>query len=89
MPERWLTDDSEKLRTMEQCLIPFGVGSRTCIGKNISLYEINKLIPQLVRDYDIDIQQKGGTDMRSKNMWFVKPVQFEIKIRQRSVRSDA
>ncbi|RAH56334.1 cytochrome P450 [Aspergillus piperis CBS 112811] len=89
VPERWLTDDPEKLRVMEQCLVPFGVGSRTCIGKNISLYEINKLIPQLVRDYDIDIQQKDGTDMRSKNMWFVKPVQFGIKIRQRSAGSDA
>ncbi|GCB25018.1 pisatin demethylase [Aspergillus awamori] len=84
VPERWLTEDSEKLRIMEQCLVPFGIGSRTCIGKNISLYEINKLIPQLVRDYDIDIQQEGGTDVRSNNMWFVKPVQFDIKIKPRS-----
>ncbi|GKZ35603.1 hypothetical protein AbraIFM66950_006303 [Aspergillus brasiliensis] len=89
VPERWLTADSEKLRIMEQCLVPFGVGSRTCIGKNISLYEINKLIPQLVRDYEIDILQEGGTDMRSNDMWFVKPVRFETKVRRRSVGSPA
>ncbi|TPR06625.1 Cytochrome P450 family protein [Aspergillus niger] len=34
---------------MERSYMPFGMGSRTCIGKNISL-EMNKLIPLVVRD---------------------------------------
>ncbi|RAL03462.1 cytochrome P450 [Aspergillus ibericus CBS 121593] len=84
VPERWLLKDAEKLRLMEQCLMPFGLGSRVCVGKNISLFEINKLIPSLVRSYDIEIQEQEGKDMRARNMWFVKPVRFQVTIKKSS-----
>ena len=35
-PERWL-ESEERTREMEKYLITFGAGSRTCVGKNISL----------------------------------------------------
>ncbi|PWY74505.1 cytochrome P450 [Aspergillus sclerotioniger CBS 115572] len=87
VPERWLSNNTETLRMMEQCLMPFGLGSRVCVGKNISLFEINKLIPPLVLNYDIEIQQRDGKDMKARNMWFVKPVQFQGTIRSRPGRS--
>jgi cytochrome P450 len=31
----------------------FGYGSRTCLGKNISLLEIAKLVPQLIRHFEV------------------------------------
>jgi cytochrome P450 len=31
--------------------LQFGVGARTCIGKNISLLEMTKLLPQLVQKF--------------------------------------
>lgn len=31
-PERWLTDDQEKLALMNRNLVPFGRGSRMCLG---------------------------------------------------------
>jgi cytochrome P450 len=49
----------------------FGSGTRTCIGKHISLLEINKVIPQLLRQFDF-----SGADDRewkTENRWFVKP----------------
>ncbi|OOF96477.1 hypothetical protein ASPCADRAFT_144945 [Aspergillus carbonarius ITEM 5010] len=85
VPERWLSNDTEKLRIMEQCLMPFGLGSRVYVGKNISLFEMNKLIPLLVRHYDIEIQQQDGKDMKARNMWFVKPIQFQATIRSRQL----
>lgn len=33
------------------------MGSRTCIGKNISLLEMTKLIPQLVRNFDFELEE--------------------------------
>ncbi|CAK7207773.1 hypothetical protein SEUCBS139899_010586 [Sporothrix eucalyptigena] len=54
-PERWLDQDKEKLSLMESYWLPFGAGSRTCIGKNISLLEINKLIPVLVKKFDFSL----------------------------------
>jgi cytochrome P450 len=35
-PERWLVDDEER-KAMEKNLLVFGAGTRTCIGKNVSV----------------------------------------------------
>ncbi len=40
-PERWLEAGDKKL--MESCYPSFGFGSRTCVGKNMALMEINKV----------------------------------------------
>ncbi|KAN0112173.1 cytochrome P450 [Hyaloscypha variabilis] len=53
-PERWLEDDS-KAKVMARNMYQFGAGSHVCIGKNISLLEMTKLIPQLLRTYDIKL----------------------------------
>jgi cytochrome P450 len=59
-PERWLVDEnkdeeSEKARIKEMngCMFQFGMGSRTCIGKNISLLEIYKLVPSVLRSFEV------------------------------------
>ncbi|PVH74486.1 cytochrome P450 [Cadophora sp. DSE1049] len=69
-PERWIELSPEQLSLMERYYMPFGLGSRTCIGKNISLLEMTKLIPTLVRRYDFSIVP--GTDWTIKGRWFVK-----------------
>ena len=46
IPERWLVDD-EQYKRMDRYFMAFGMGSRICIGKNISLMEMAKIIPQL------------------------------------------
>ncbi|KAL9107920.1 MAG: hypothetical protein Q9227_007242 [Pyrenula ochraceoflavens] len=66
-PERWLpspsspppnTDNqtSEKeeearIREMDRHMFQFGGGSHLCIGKNLALLEMNKVLPTLLRDY--------------------------------------
>ena len=44
--------------------MPFGMGSRTCIGTNISLLEMSKVIPVLVRDIDFELSQDKGQIVR-------------------------
>lgn len=59
----------------------FGMGSRTCIGKNISLLEMSKLVPQLVRRFDMALDEgldKGG--LISLNRWFVKQQNFKGRV---------
>lgn len=93
-PERWLeaaADEGitgDKSKAIEQSFMPFGIGARTCIGKNISLLEMNKLIPILIRDYDIEFVTKDGEPERSKymparNRWFVKPDNLYARITRR------
>jgi cytochrome P450 len=63
-PERWLVgqgreivDDDERgkeekrIKEMGSTMLQFGMGARTCIGKNISLLEIYKLVPTVLRRF--------------------------------------
>lgn len=60
-PDRWLRPKrgesesafAERLKAMNGYMFHFGAGSRTCIGKNISLMEIYKLIPSFFRRFDV------------------------------------
>ncbi|KAK1144855.1 hypothetical protein N8T08_004868 [Aspergillus melleus] len=79
-PERWLENDKETLSFMEQNFIPFGAGARTCIGKNISLLEMSKVIPQLYRKYEFELAP--GEEMTTWEAWFVKP-KFRCFVRER------
>lgn len=81
-PERWLDSPEEKLREMNAMHMPFGLGSRTCIGKNISLLEMSKVIPQLVRHFDIAYAGEG-TELPASCDWFVKQKEFMVDIKSR------
>ena len=55
-PERWLESEGaepEKVKEMRASMFHFGAGSRTCIGRNISLMEIYKLIPTFLRRFEV------------------------------------
>ncbi|KAJ5094715.1 hypothetical protein N7456_010576 [Penicillium angulare] len=81
-PERWLEAESEpeRLKEMNQMYMPFGLGSRTCIGKHISILEMSKLIPRLARDYDLTSLQ---ATMNTENHWFVRPASLEVDVSPR------
>ncbi|KAI1142063.1 cytochrome P450 [Hypoxylon sp. FL0543] len=85
-PERWLSDDAETIAFMNRHWMPFGLGSRTCIGRHVSHLEISKLIPQLVRDFDFELSgnlANNGTSWSADNYWFVKPKNFMVRIKSR------
>ncbi|RAL09965.1 cytochrome P450 [Aspergillus homomorphus CBS 101889] len=89
-PERRLeTKLKEKQEAMEQSFTSFGKGSRTCIGKNISLLEINKLVPIILRDYDLEFAVRReptqpGMQLPGRNRWFVKPEDLPVRVRKRN-----
>jgi cytochrome P450 len=59
----------------------FGMGSRTCIGKNISLLEMSKLVPQLVRNFNFELDEYlQAAGLKSLNRWFVKQQNFRGKV---------
>jgi cytochrome P450 len=58
-PERWL-ENPVKAAEMNQVLFSFGAGARTCAGKNISYLELYKLVPAMLRTFDVsDIFLRG------------------------------
>lgn len=52
-PERWIEADRESRKAMEATMFHFGMGARTCIGKNISLLEIYKTVPSFLRRFEV------------------------------------
>lgn len=52
-PGRWLGAGKEELKEMNGTMFQFGMGARTCIGKNISLLEVYKLVPSFLRRFEV------------------------------------
>ncbi|KEF54568.1 uncharacterized protein A1O9_09010 [Exophiala aquamarina CBS 119918] len=82
-PERWL-ESPEKASAMERYFMAFGIGSRTCIGKNISLLEISKLVPELVRRFDFELANPAE-ELQTHNVWFVKQTNIFVRVAKREV----
>jgi cytochrome P450 len=53
-PERWTSREAEKVREMDRMLSHFGsAGNYTCIGKNIALLEMYKVVPAVIRHFEV------------------------------------
>jgi cytochrome P450 len=70
IPERWINTSPEKLKEMDHCILTFGAGPRTCVGKNVSFIEMHKIIPQLLRNFEIRLHR--SEEWKTRNIWFVQ-----------------
>lgn len=59
-----------------------GRSSRDCLSKNVSLMEMNKLTPELVLRFDIEMAAKDA-EWTFYDDWFVKQEGFQMKISKR------
>ncbi|KAF9631373.1 Cytochrome P450 [Lasiodiplodia theobromae] len=71
-PERWLKASEAERRRMDASFLAFGGGSRTCLGKHISMMEMMKVIPQLLREFEVQLEGGEGREWKVKNRWFVQ-----------------
>ncbi|KAK5044698.1 hypothetical protein LTR84_010590 [Exophiala bonariae] len=81
-PSRWLHGDAAK---MDKYMLHFGAGTRTCIGKNISLSEIHKLLPHVLRSFKL----KLATDKpwKTSDLWFNKQTGILVNLKRRALSS--
>ncbi|RAH70080.1 cytochrome P450 [Aspergillus aculeatinus CBS 121060] len=78
-PDRWLDRDPVP---MERAMFVFGHGARTCIGKNIALCEIYKLLPVLLWKFQVRLVE-SEKEWTTKNFWFNKPVGVKVLFEER------
>ncbi|KAH8817037.1 putative P450 monooxygenase [Xylogone sp. PMI_703] len=81
-PERWLEADAAQLKLMERNFLAFGSGARTCLGKNVSLLEMSKVVPQILRNYVVELSNPDA-EWNLTDHWFVKQTGVICNIKKR------
>ncbi|KAL3421108.1 cytochrome P450 [Phlyctema vagabunda] len=79
-PERWL--DTERAAEMNKYMFHFGAGSHMCIGRNISMLEIYKIVPVFLRTFEISLE-KPYAQWKLYNTMFAKPTDCNMRLRSR------
>lgn len=51
-PERWIDPNAEGVRRMEQAGMGFRRGRRVCLGQNVALMQMKKVVPALILGFD-------------------------------------
>jgi cytochrome P450 len=87
VPERWLVEDDEEqhLRAMENAIFTFGAGSRICLGKNIALLEISKLVPELLRRFEITLVDPKRYRLQPGWLVLQKGLDVRLKMRDQAI----
>ncbi|KAA8652914.1 cytochrome P450 [Aspergillus tanneri] len=89
-PERWLEGDPGMRKKRDDGLLTFGAGRRVCLGKHIGIFEVKKLVPFLVLNYDISMVKPEAFAV--ENQWFFRQTNLHAQIRKiplETVRSRA
>lgn len=62
----------------------FGGGSHVCIGRNLALLEINKVVPRLFRDFRFELVHPGRL-LKANATFFVVQEGLEVYVERREV----
>lgn len=81
-PGRWLGPEAT---IMDKHMLAFGAGTRTCIGKNISLAELHKLTPAILRHFDLELADEHST-WTTKNYNLCDQDFGPVRLRRRMLR---
>ncbi|KAH4036417.1 hypothetical protein HBI09_072710 [Parastagonospora nodorum] len=85
-PERWSEASPAQLRLMERNFLAFGSGGRTCLGKSISMLEMTKLVPQILRRFRVELVAPEKK-WELEGFWFVKQSGLLCRITERGISS--
>ncbi|KAI3399976.1 hypothetical protein diail_5132 [Diaporthe ilicicola] len=75
-PERWLESSSEQLERMNRDLIPFSLGSRGCIARNLAMMELHTTCAAILESGVLDGATNVGDEIEILE-WFNSKVQGE------------
>jgi cytochrome P450 len=82
-PERWL-EDGERSRKMAGMLFHFGAGNFICLGRNISLLEMYKMVAAAIRKFDWELVEPEK-EWKLLDGPFVRPESVDVRVKLRSV----
>jgi cytochrome P450 len=68
---------------MDQHILTFGTGKRTCLGKNIAMLETHKLVPAILMRYEIRLAEPEK-EWRVRNSWIVRQEGVNVFLSRRT-----
>jgi cytochrome P450 len=89
-PGRWLRRDGEgeevykeRMQRWGQSLLAFGGGYRICLGRNLSMMEVYKVVPTLLAAFDIELEDPDEV-WWTCSRWFYRTKGVVCKLKPRS-----
>ncbi|KAI5367424.1 putative cytochrome P450 [Septoria linicola] len=79
-PERWLEASDEQLAQMVRVFFTFGGGSRICIGRHTSTMDLTKVVPEMLRRFDLEWAGRPTEEWKVQGFWFAKPSGLQLRI---------
>jgi len=82
-PDRWIVEKEDlSIEEMQRAWIPFGYGTRQCIGKNVALMEITKLVGTTLLNFDIENVQGNvkKPEIAESNSYFNARLRDPLKV---------
>jgi len=80
MPERWL--DGKRFAT-EKYFIPFSYGPRACVGRNVAMMELLKVLSNLLKRFHFE-RTEGDEETILREGFLLKPTRLLVKMTKRA-----
>ena len=68
-PERWLVQ-GEELKRLEKYFVPFGRGSRSCIGKELAMMNLYLMTAAFFHQFDAELFETARKDIEIEHDYF-------------------
>ncbi|KAK3676072.1 hypothetical protein LTR78_004264 [Recurvomyces mirabilis] len=81
-PDRWL--DGKRAAVMARHVISFGYGPRICVGRHITMVEMYKLLPTLLREYHFEFKTPE-TEWNVWHGWFQHQRNVNVRVKERTL----
>ena len=87
-PERWLMKGDDRLKDMLAVYIPFSAGSRSCIGRNVTILFQLLFVATLIHRYDFALPSTDW-EMEWEDYFNLWPKELPMKVWRRNMQAKA
>ncbi|KPI44357.1 Pisatin demethylase [Cyphellophora attinorum] len=81
-PSRWLEPNERTTKRMEHALLTFGAGKRSCLGKNIAMLEVCKVVVAVLLRFELELVDPKAWQVENK--WVLDQKGLVVRMKERS-----
>ncbi|KAE8734579.1 hypothetical protein F3Y22_tig00000757pilonHSYRG00011 [Hibiscus syriacus] len=82
-PERWISEVGELVQKPASLYLPFGIGQRACVGKDLSLKMMNTVAINVLRHYEVKVVENQKVAMTNKVLALTTQNGLKVKLNKR------